>query len=177
MNEFLAYTHKNMKQNLITFAAGVLFALLGYYMLSKSGMIGVVLLIFGVLAIVSALTQKLRERRSLEKWTASGEMDAIVIDFAGAESIADDEARLGERYVFQRCLCDPIRLTDIIGAEYGEKTGMSNGSISAGIYLRLNSGKETKLCSVYGPDQQKKGAEILSRLQERNPAIKAPFSI
>ena len=170
MREYLEYTQKNAKDAVIIALVGLAFCVCGVLALHSSRLIGLILILLGIVAVISAATQKAGNRRAIERLKASGEAEQILNDFATAEAVTED-AKLGKRYIFRRKYTEPILLLDVVKAVYAEKTGDGAGETNAGIYLTLKNGREERMCGIYGPGQRETARRLLAQLNAQNPWI------
>ena len=169
MKEYLAYTTKNLKDNLVILIAGIVFIIAGTIVLKQSKITGIVLIILGFILLLSLALQKRNNQTSLTKM--EGRMEEVLNDFKQAQIISEDDARIGDIYIFRKKYNDPLLISEIIQADYSEKINSDNSGNDAGIYLKLTNGKEEKLCGIYGPDKKKQGNSIIQLLKEKNKEI------
>ena len=167
MKEYLNYTGKNAADSIIVSLAGLAFLLSGSVLLYTGKLMGLILIFLGVLALCSVLSQMNPKKTGSVHPTVSGD---ILSDFSSAESLADDSVRLGQIYCFRKKYPHPIRISEVIRADYSEK-GTGADDTDAAIFVTLANGKEERLCPLYGADRQEQCRIIFALLKERNPAI------
>ena len=173
MREYLKYTQKHAGDAVIIALVGLAFCVCGALALHSSRLTGLVLILLGIVAVISAVTQQAVSRRAVEGLKASGKAEQILSDFTTAEAVTED-ARLGKQYIFRRKYTEPILLSDVVRAVYAEKTGDGAGETNAGIYLTLKNGREERMCGIYGiygSGQREAGRRILAQLNAQNPWI------
>ena len=171
MKEYLAYTQKNSKDTIVTAIAGFVFLIVGLAAFRVSMLISIVLIVLGLLSLFSALTQKSRNRNNLSEFESGSNASIILADFSEAVSVADDLARIGQKYLYRSKYPQPIAIADLLKAEYSEGLEVGRDTVEAAIYLTLKNGKHEKLCNIYGAGYKEIGSEILQMLKERNPEI------
>lgn len=172
MDELKKYTQKTTKDKLILGLSAVVFAIAACVLFVKqSRLLSVVMLLGAAALFTGAVTAASGDRKFFERIESSPDRNAILADFAAARSFADDEIRMGEKYVFFRKLTELIGYDEISRLRYFEHHDPETQKAEPGIAMLLANGKSRTLCSLYGGDPQVQAQEIFRFVLSRNPNV------
>lgn len=187
LNEMKAYLlFRNSAGGCAMFACGLIFAgmlacvVFGVADWNHGGMVmvtagGVGALITGALLYLSLIHPRIRAYRRVKAWSESGELEAIVEDFANTNAfVSGDRARLGNIYLFGRGTGAPVKYEEIKTARI-VKIRNNGVPLETNLSVTLKNGKSVVACKIPGrmaAQQPIALYQVIAAIRCQNPDFK-----
>ena len=172
MDELKQYIRKTAKDKIILGAFSAVFAIAAGALFAKhSWVLFGAMLLAAVLLFLGAVTSSATDRKFFDSIENSPQRGVILADFAVAKPCANDEIRLGERYIFTRKQTRLIAYGDIQSLRYFEHHDMDTQKVEAGIAIALASGGSRTLCSLYGEAPRMQAEDVYRSVLSKNPNV------
>ena len=172
MDELKEYVQKTAKDKLALGIFGVVFAVVAVVAFIKHiWVLFAVMLLCAFALFTGALTSTSTDKKFFDSIENSPEKYAILSDFETAQSCANDNLRMGSKYIFTKKYPRLISYEDIVMLQYFEHHSTDTSRTEPGIAYTLADGKGATLCSLYGNDTDMQVQEIYNIILSRNPNV------
>lgn len=173
MDELKQYTKKTTKDILILGIFGVIFMIAAFAFFTKHNFILFVIMLIGSLVLfVGAFTSSSNDKKFYATIENSPNKDEILLDFKNAKAYANDDIRMGEKYIFTKKYTELICYEDIKKLQYVEHHDIETSRIEPSIFMELTNGRKRTLCSLYGNNYLLQAKEIFDVVLAKKPNVK-----
>ena len=172
MDELKKYVQKTTKDKLILGIFAIIFAAVAVVAFTRhTWVLFAVMLLCAFALFTGALTSTSTDKKFFDSIENSPEKYAILSDFETAQSCANDNLRMGSKYIFTKKYPRLISYEDIVMLQYFEHHSTDTGRTEPAIAYTLADGKGATLCSLYGNDTDMQVQEIYDIILSRNPNV------